>query len=152
MINLSNWLDSRGKFIEFNTGDVELQLVSLSKDLIEQLKALPRWRDMYEFVAEHGLSHNRTRISDDENMCEDLPVIWALPEFEEAKKEIVDAICELSDITSILADKLEAEEMAALELEEKEKADMVLNGDGEMPLHEDLGKIQADMNAHNNIQ
>ena len=129
MINLSNWLDSRGKFIEFNTGDVELQLVSLSKDLIEQLNALPRWRDMYEFVAEHGLSHNRTRISDDENMCEDLPVIWALPEFEEAKKEIVDAICELSDITSILADKLKAEEDAELAVLESEESTNVIDGD-----------------------
>jgi hypothetical protein len=122
-INLSTWLDSRGKFIEFSTGEVELQLVSLSKDLVKGLEALPRYRDMYDFVAEHGLSHNRTRISDDENMCEDLPVIWAIPEFIEAKKDIVDRICELSGITSILADKLEAEEMAALEAEEVKRVE-----------------------------
>ena len=151
MINLSEWLDSRGTFKDVAFGDVELQIVSLSDDLIDGLKSLPSHEAMINFVGEHGLSHNRTRIFDDENLCEDLPMIWAMTEFVSAKAEIVKAICELSGITSILADKLEAEEMAALELEEKEKADMVLNGDGEMPLHEDLGKIQADMNAHNNI-
>jgi hypothetical protein len=56
-------------------------------------------------------------------MCEDLPVIWAIPEFIEAKKDIVDRICELSGITSILADKLEAEEMAALEAEEVKRVE-----------------------------
>jgi hypothetical protein len=58
-------------------------------------------------------------------MCEDLPVIWAIPEFIEAKKDIVDRICELSGIESILADKLvkeeeEAKQLAALQKEEDE--------------------------------
>lgn len=145
MINLSNWLDSRGTFKDVSFGEVELQIVSLSADLIEQLKTLPRWRDMYDFVAEHGLAHNRTRISDDENMVDDLPVIWAIKEFVEAKKEIVEAICELSDIADVLAVKIEAEEKDDKEMAELEAAENtnVINGDATIPdinlgqLHED---------------
>ena len=121
MINLSNWLDSRGTFKDVAFGEVELQIVSLSKDLIEQLKALPTHAMMIDFAAEHGLAHNRTRISDDSSMCEDLPIIWALPEFAAAKGEIVDAIAELSDVTGYLVETLEAEELEAIEEKKREK-------------------------------
>jgi len=154
MINLSNWLDSRGTFKDVQFGDVELQIVSLSDSLIEQLKVLPTHESMIDFIAEHGLSHKRMRISDDKNMCEDLPLIWALPEFTESKKQIVEAVCELSDVSLFLSDKKTAEEKDAEELanlEAEENEDKSLSGDGDMPLDVDLGTIEKEYNAHNNI-
>ena len=113
--------------------------------MIDGLKSLPSHEAMINFVGEHGLSHNRTRIFDDENLCEDLPMIWAMTEFVSAKAEIVKAICELSGIESILADKLaleakENEEMAELEAAENTN---VINGDATIP-DIDLGQLHAD--------
>ena len=155
-INLSEWLDSRGVFKDVSFGEVELQIVSLSKDLIEDLKALPTHEMMLEFVAEAGLSHHRMRMIDDEELEKDLPIIWALPEFEAEKANIVMAIADLNEAGNVLTNKMDKEELEAMakaELEEQEKAkgDMVLDGDGDMPLTEDMGKIEADMNAHNNL-
>jgi hypothetical protein len=147
MTILKEWLADRGVFDDVSYGATELEIVSLNKKLINELKELPSWKDMYDFVAKHGLSNERNRLSEDKNISKDIPAIWLIPDFAENKSVIVDDICILSDISEILADKLKAEQD-----EEKEKADMVLDGDGDMPLTEDMGKIEADMNAHNNIQ
>lgn len=151
MFNLDDFMDNRGLFEHVTYGNSTLQVVSLGEDLINSLKVLPSHEMMVDFVAEHGLAYRGVRISEGPK-AEALTVIWNDTDMKESKDEIIKLVCELSDITKLLADKLEAEEMAALEKEEEEKADMVLNGDGEMPLTEDLGKIEADMNAHNNIQ
>ena len=145
MTDLDVWLANRGTFKEVEFGSAKLQIVSLSEDLIKGLGALPTYEMMFEFVAEHGLSSKRNRLSDDEDKCEDIPVIWKLSDFAESKLEIVDAICELSGIESILADKLaleakENEEMAELEAAENTN---VINGDATIP-DIDLGQLHAD--------
>jgi hypothetical protein len=145
MTILKEWLANRGVFDEVSYGVTELEIVSLNKKLIEELKALPRWRDMYEFVAKHGLSDARNRLSEDENLSKDIPAIWLIPDFAENQKVIVDDICELSGITSILADKLEVEEKDDKEMAELEAAENtnVINGDASIQdislgqLHED---------------
>lgn len=129
MTILKEWLADRGVFDEVSYGETELEIVSLNKKLIEKLKELPRWRDMYEFVAKHGLSDERNRLSESERYSEDIPAIWLIPDFAENKKVIVDDICELSDITSILADKLKAEEDAELAVFESEEINNVIDGD-----------------------
>ena len=129
MTILKEWLADRGVFDEVSYGETELEIVSLNKKLIEKLKELPRWRDMYEFVAKHGLSDERNRLSESERYSEDIPAIWLIPDFAENKKVIVDDICELSDITSILADKLKAEEDAELAVLESEESTNVIDGD-----------------------
>ena len=129
MTILKEWLADRGVFDEVSYGETELEIVSLNKKLIEKLKELPRWRDMYEFVAKHGLSDERNRLSESERYSEDIPAIWLIPDFAENKKVIVDDICELSDITSILADKLKAEEDAELAVLESEEINNVIDGD-----------------------
>jgi len=159
MTILKEWLANRGVFDEVSYGETELEIVSLNKKLIEELKGLPRWRDMYEFVAKHGLSDERNRLSEDKNLSKDIPAIWLIPDFAENQKVIVDDICELSGITSILADKLEAEEMAALEKEEitnaeveahKENENLIKKALAETP-HISLEKLNSDVAAHNNI-
>jgi hypothetical protein len=145
-INLSEWLDSRGTFKDVQLGEVELQIVSLSSGLIVGLKALPTHEMMFDFVAEHGLSHNRMRISDNDDMREDLPIIWALPEFAEAKKDIVNAICDLNDAALILSDKKDEEELAAMEKEEEK--DNVIDGDHLGDTSIPLGDLHADIKAH----
>lgn len=129
MTILKEWLADRGVFDEVSYGETELEIVSLNKKLIEKLKELPRWRDMYEFVAKHGLSDERNRLSESERYSEDIPAIWLIPDFAENKKVIVDDICELSGITSILADKLKAEEDAELAVLESEESTNVIDGD-----------------------
>ena len=129
MTILKEWLADRGVFDEVSYGETELEIVSLNKKLIEKLKELPRWRDMYEFVAKHGLSDERNRLSESERYSEDIPAIWLIPDFAENKKVIVDDICELSGITSILADKLKAEEDAELAVLESEESNNVIDGD-----------------------
>lgn len=145
MINLSEWLDSRGTFKDVEFGEVKLQIVSLSDDLIEQMKTLSTASEMKDFVAEYGLAHKRTRISDDESRCDDLPIIWALPEFVEAKGQIVNAVLELSNDSKVLSDKIEAEEMAVLEAEESRTID------GDQPIDADitLGQLHDDAQAAN---
>ena len=141
MINLSNWLNGRGTFKDTVIGDVTLQIVSLSKGLIEELEALPTYASMVDFIANHGLSHERTRISDNENMRGDLPIIWALPEFMECKSQIVDAICKLSSVDEILAEKLELEELAAIEAED---AQNIIDGDNLIDTSVTLGQLNDD--------
>ena len=117
----------------------------MSEDLIKGLGALPTYKMMFEFVAEHGLSSKRNRLSDDEDKCEDIPVIWKLSDFAESKLEIVDAICELSGIETDGVDKLEREDK-----EKEDKAELkatentnVINGDATSPDIEP-GQLHAD--------
>ena len=161
-INLSEWLDSRGVFKDVSFGEVELQIVSLSKDLIEDLKALPTHEMMLEFVAEAGLSHHRMRMIDDEELEKDLPIIWALPEFEAEKANIVMAIADLNEAGNVLTNKMDEEELAEIEAEDIKK----LNADEEEAHEENdnlikkalaenpnisLEQIASDVAAHNNI-
>lgn len=145
ILNLSEWINNRGIFEDVEVEGVTLQIVSLNKSLKEELENLDTYQQMFDFVADVGLSHERARIFDNEELAKDLPVIWALEEFNQKcdpsiKAQIVSLVCELSGICDVLELK---------QLEEQEEKH--LDGDGDMPLHEDMGKIQADMNAHNNI-
>lgn len=122
--NLSKWIESRGKFKDLVIDDVELQIVSLDDELIGELKEIPTYQEMFDFVANVGLSHERNRIYDDEELSKDLHVIWALEELNKdvepsIKEQIVDAICELSEIKDILTAKQEEEELAKMEAEEE---------------------------------
>ncbi len=145
MTILKEWLADRGVFDEVSYGETELEIVSLNKKLIEKLKELPRWRDMYEFVAKHGLSDERNRLSESERYSEDIPAIWLIPDFAENKKVIVDDICELSGITSILADKLKVEEEEAemKELEDEDARNKVKEALANNP-HIELAQLEAD--------
>jgi len=147
MFNLNDFMDNRGIFKVVTFGDAELEIVSLGQDLMDQLKELSTHKMMIDFVAEHGLAHRGVRISEGPK-AEALVVIWDNNDMKDAKGEIVDAICDLSDADEVLAAKLEIEELAALEAEEK--ADKVLDGDGDMPLDVDMGTIEKEYDAHNN--
>ena len=153
-------MNSRATFKDVSYNNTKLQIVSLGSDLIEKLKELTTHEAMYDFVAEQGLAWNNARISDSVK-SEALVSIWDDIDMQSDKPEIVDAICALSDISSILTDKL-SEEKELAELQAKEDK---LNAD-EVEAHEEnenlikkalaenpgipLEQLEADVNAHNN--
>lgn len=143
MFNLNEFMDNRGIFKMVTFADVELEIVSLGQDLIDGLKTLPAHEMMIDYVAEHGLAHRGIRISEGDK-AEALLVIWNKDQMKDAKDEIVNAICELSDIASILSDKLEAEEMAELEAEDSSS---VIDGDNLPNTEVLLGDLNNDANA-----
>ena len=117
---------------------------------------------MLEFVAEAGISHHRMRMIDDEELEKDLPMIWALPEFEAEKAKIVMAIADINEAGNVLTNKMDEEELAEIEAEDIKK----LNADEEEAHEENdnlikkalaenpnisLEQIASDVAAHNNI-
>ena len=155
MFNLTEFMDNRGTFKEVTFGDVTLQIASLSDDLIEQLKAIKTSEMMIDFVAEHGPSIHRERISEGDKV-DDLPVIWGKSQMKAVKGQIVDAVLELSDIEKLITIK-EDEELAVIEAEEEEKEDEEeeddatgeCNGDGEFSGTATLGGVSNGSQAAN---
>lgn len=161
MFNLDNYMDNRGLFKKATFGNTTLEVVSLGKDLIKELKLRPTHELMIDFIAEYGLAWNGVRISESAK-ADVLDVIYDNSAMKEAKDDIVKLVCELSEITELVADKLEAEELAAEELAAKEKLDA-----DEEEAHEEndnlikkaladtpdilLTTLAADMNAHSGI-
>ena len=112
-------MDDRATFKEVSYNNTKLQIVSLGTDLIEKLKSLTTHEAMFDFVAKQGLAWNNVRISESVK-AEALVAIWNGTDMQSDKNDIVDAICALSDIGSVLSDKLKGEK----DLEEKELAAM----------------------------
>lgn len=140
MFNLNEFMDNRGIFKMVTFADVELEIVSLGQDLIDGLKTLPAHEMMIDYVAEHGLAHRGIRISEGDK-AEALLVIWNKDQMRDAKDEIVNAICELSDITEILTDKKDEEELKVMEDEDdKNKIKEALANNP----HIELAQLEAD--------
>lgn len=146
ILNLSDWINNRGIFEDIEVEGVALQIVSLNKSLKEELENLDTYQDMFNFVADVGLSHERARIFDNEELAKDLPVIWALEEFNQKcdpsiKEQIVSLICELSGISDVL-------ELKQLEEQEAKDESMIIDGDSDIE-NVTLGQLHADANAAN---
>ncbi len=163
MFNLNDFMNSRATFKDVSYNNTKLRIVSLGSDLIEKLKDLTTHDAMYDFVANQGLAWNNARISDSVK-SEALDSIWDDIDMQSDKSEIVDAICALSDITSILADKLKVEEDEAKELadlqakEDKDSDEVEAHEENENLIKKALAEnpgipleqLEADVNAHNN--
>lgn len=135
-------MDNRGTFDEVTFGDAKLQIASLGNDLIEQLKELSTSEEMIFFVAKHGLSVHRERISEGDK-AEDLPVIWGKSQMKAVKGQIVDAVLELSGIAKLISDK-ESVELADLQAKEDLDNLTVIDGDNLPEGDVSLGDLQSD--------
>lgn len=162
MFNLDEFMDNRGLFETATFGNATLEIVSLGSDLIEKLHALPTHGNMVDFVAKHGLAWRGVRISES-SKAEALNVIWGKDDMKDAKAEIIETVCELSEITGILSDKLEAEADEAKELADLQAKEDKLNADEVDAYKENhikkalaenpnisLEQIENDVNAHKN--
>lgn len=162
MFDLNEFMDNRGIFKMVTFGNATLEVVSLGQDLIAGLKTLPTHEMMVDYVCEHGLAHRGVRISEGDK-AEALLVAWQNEDMKAAKADILNEICELSNIESILNDKMDEDE--AKELAELQAKEDKLNSD-EAEAHEEnenlikkallnnpdisLEQIESDVNAHNN--
>ena len=153
---VSDFLDERLKlkFEDFTIDEIDFTLMAVDDGQRKEIELCETSAEMIELAANFGISHDRSRMYDHKELSKDFEKLWGKIESVsdvDVRGAVGTQVLIISGLDGVLKDKEDEEELAAMELEEKEKADMVLNGDGEMPLHEDLGKIQADMNAHNNI-
>jgi hypothetical protein len=130
---------------KFIVESVEFELMALDGELKEKVELCESYEDMLSMAADSGLSYNRKRVTDDAELAKDIDMLWSLSGLDVdcdpcIKYRVGEKVCEISGLTSALEEMLQSE-----------KEDVVLNGDGEMPLHEEMGKIETEMNAHNNI-
>ena len=146
---VSDWFAKRAKLsIQlFEVEGVEFELMALDDELKEKVELCDSYEDMLSMAADHGLSYNRNRVADDAELAKDIDKLWELSGLDVdcdpcIKYRVGENVCEISDLTSALEDMLK-----------KEKADKVLDGDNltDEQLSEDMDKVEADYNAHNNI-
>lgn len=161
MFNLNEFINNWVKFKYVKLDGVELLIASLTPSIVKGVKALETHEDMFNMVADYGIAYEnvmgeKIRIADDEEVTEKLlpnlcfeddedaefETIWDKDELtQEVKEHIVDAICELSGIESILSDKKDEEESN------------VINGDDLPDGTTTLGELNENKQAvHNAIR
>ena len=133
---------------------VVFELMALTDDLKEKVELCESYEDMLSMAADNGLSYSRKRVVDDEELALDIDMLWGLDSMDVdcdpcIKYRVGEKVCEISGLSPVLEEQILADEQARADAE-REKG--YLDGDSEgLPLTESMGKIQSDMNAHNNI-
>lgn len=117
---------------------IDFEVMALSQQLIDDIKSCVDYEEAINIAATAGLVLDGKRAVDDQDIAGRLGELWSeeylKTEVEPSIKEQVGLkVCDISGINSVIEE-------------------VHLDGDGDMPLHENMGKIQEEMNAQNNIQ
>lgn len=134
--NSSTWLKARrglthDKF-EFNVSgeSYSFALISLTKDMVDELKDVEVYEDVLSKAADYGLSVDRLRAFDLVSVVDELEVMWALDEMQVdvdpcIKYRVGERVCEISG----LQDHLEY----LLEVKKEEDGTTTIDGDENTP-------------------
>ena len=120
---------------------IEFELMSLTGDLINDLKSCESHNEMLNFAADYGLSVDGKRVVEDDYMSSRLDLLWAnealaLEVDPCVKYRVGEKVCEISGLADFLLETLDAEELAN-----------VIEGD-KLPSGDiTLGQLEADANA-----
>lgn len=132
---------------------IEFELMALNKSMIDGVKACDSYEDMLFLAADSGLSFNRTRVIDDEDLTvDDINDLWGdeLADIDSdpcIRARVGEKVCEISGLSVML------EEMLSLEAElakEEEAAKLIQIGDHEFSgdtLVENLTQESLDQDA-----
>jgi len=120
----------------FTVENIEFELMALNKAMIDSVKSCGSYKEMLFMAADNGLSFNRVRVIDDEELnAEDIEALWG-DELKDVdcdpciRARVGEKVCEISGLAEML------EEMLFLEAEvakEEEEAKLLQVGDHIMP-------------------
>ncbi len=134
---VSDWFANRARLNiqTFEIEGIEFEIMALNEDLKEKVELCELYNDMLSVAADAGLSYNRKRIADDENLSKDLDILWGIESLDIdsgpcVKYRVGEKVCEISGLESALQDMLEEEEKKRVEAL---KAQGHIDGDNALP-------------------
>lgn len=151
---VSDWFKTRPR--SFTVEGIDFDLMALTESLSDDIKLCDTYDEMLSLAADTGISVEGVRVVEDEHFSKYSKEFWAKDALNVEcdpciKYRVGEEVCKISGLTSVLEDMLEKEKAEAAEAEAT-RADMVISGDDltDAQLAEEMGKVQADMIAHNN--
>ena len=134
---VSDWFKIRAKLkIQlFSIESIDFELMTLTDELKEKVELCETYEDMLSVAANHGLSYNRKRVTDDAELAKDIDILWGLASLDVdldpcIKYRVGEKVCEISGLTSSLDEMLESEEAEKVQ-ELKDQGH--IDGDAAMP-------------------
>ena len=126
----------------FTVENIEFELMALNKAMIDSVKSCDSYEEMLFLAADNGLSFNRVRVIDDEELnAEDIEALWG-DELKDVdcdpciRARVGEKVCEISGLAEHLEEMLFLEAELAKE-EEAAKLDAI-DGDKLAELPKDL--------------
>ena len=103
---VQNFFGSRPTFQTIKVGDVDFDIVSLSKSDQEAISACESYAEMLNFAADNGLAYERERIVDGD-MVLDIPLFWSQDVLKDdgeptIKEQVGAAICGISNLSEVI--------------------------------------------------
>ena len=146
--NVSDWFEQRAglNIQSFEVDGVMFELMALTESLSDDIKLCDTYEEMLSLAANSGLSYNRKRVIDDEELARDIDMLWGLGSLDIdcdpcIKFRVGEMVCDISGLESVLSDMLTAEKEAAEALN-------AIDGDN-LPNDVTLGQLHADAAAAN---
>lgn len=153
--NASSWFAVRAALnIEsFEIEGATFELMALTDSLIEGIEACDTHKDMLDFAADAGLSYDRTRVSDDEELAKDIKKMWKIDDLKCVKLRVGERVCEISGLEDFLVEQLEKEAAKTKAREEAALVDALrehghIDGDSELP-DISIDELNNDAATHN---
>mgnify|MGYP003654116052 FL=1 len=126
---VSDWFANRAKLnIQlFIVEGVEFELMALSESLIDDVGSCVTYEEMLSLAANAGISYNRKRVIDDEELAKDIDMLWGLESLDIdldpcIKYRVGEKVCEISGLTPALDEMLDSQK-------EKNLAAITIDGD-----------------------
>lgn len=141
--NVSDFLKRREEVIIVE--GITFDIMSLSDDLISDLKTCDNYNDMLSAAADYGLACDGKRVIEDEYMSSRLENLWndeALNVDSDPciKYRVGEKVCAISGLNKFIGDQIHKEEDEAKELQVEY---IHVDGDSEIP-DIDIGELNAD--------
>lgn len=119
---VSDWFANRAKLNiqAFEVEGIEFEIMALSTSIIDDVKSCVTYEEMLCLAANSGISYNRKRVIDDEELAKDIDMLWGLESLDVdldpcIKYRVGEKVCEISGLDSILQEMLESEEADRVE-------------------------------------
>ena len=98
----------------FSVEDIDFELMALTDDQKEEVELCDTYDLMLSKAADFGLSYNRRRVADDEELAKDISLLWEQDELDIdldpcVKFRVGEKVCEISGLSQVLKDRLEEE-------------------------------------------
>ena len=138
LLNVSKLLKARAALSiqPFIIEDIEFEIMKLKPEHIEHIQSLDKYEEILKDAADMGLSCDRMRVFDDEELSKDMAVIWGSQDLDIdsdpcIKQRVGEKICEISGLTDFLDSILNP----------------VIDGDKELNMNATLGELEDDAHA-----
>ena len=120
----SDWFASRKKLNiqTFNVEGMDFEIMATNGVMTENIKSCASYDDMLSLAADYGISCNRSRVIDDPVLAVDIDLFWGLPVLDIdldpcIKYRVGEKICEISGLSNVLLERLEADKQIAIAID-----------------------------------